>query len=294
VYALKFPARPGRESRLRFPGLEGRAEVYLNGERVASHSDEHAPLTVDVSQMLRPENTLVLRFRSNAAKPDGAPESGQQRPEGSYLGPNPPLNSVGIFDQVSLESSDGTTLDEAVAGVSLDETLSTGTVTVDAAGKTRLPSVSVRVRLLDPEGKTVAESITPAEPTAGSFNCRCVVKLDRPQLWWPRGYGRQPLYRVQVTLLAGDRPQQTLAPAFRGQRCSRVRLRGQLGDAQPHEPRVGSSPHGSALRPGGTCPLQRLPHLGVGRGAARQLLRNGGCPGLSAVAGLRPVALEAG
>ena len=210
VYSLKFSARPGRVSRLRFLGLDGRAEVYLNGMRVASHSDEHAPLTVEISQALRPENTLVLHFRSNTAKPDGATESGRQRPEGTYLGPNPPLTSVGIFDQVLLATSDGNTLDEAVAGVSLDETLSAGTVTVDAAGRSRLPSVSVRLRLLDPEGKPVAESITPAETTAGSFNCHCVVKLDRPQLWWPRGYGSQPLYRVQATLLAGDRQQQTL------------------------------------------------------------------------------------
>ncbi|MEI7729163.1 MAG: glycoside hydrolase family 2 protein [Verrucomicrobiota bacterium] len=210
VYALKFSARPGRASRLRFLGLDGRAEVYLNGNRLASHSEEHAPLTVEVSQALRPENSLVLRFRSNAGRSEeGVPEIGRQRPGGSYLGPNPPLASVGIFDHVWLETSDGNTLDEAVAGVSLDESLSTGTLTVDASGNARLPSVSVRVRLFDPEGKPVAESITSAETTAGSFNCRCVVKLDRPQLWWPRGYGRQPLYRAQVTLLAGDRPQQT-------------------------------------------------------------------------------------
>ena len=81
VYALKFSARPGRVSRLRFLGLDGRAEVYLNGDRVASHSDEHAPLTVEVSQTLRPENSLVLRFRSNAGRSEkGAPETGLQLP----------------------------------------------------------------------------------------------------------------------------------------------------------------------------------------------------------------------
>ena len=70
----------------------------------------------------------MLRFRSNAGRSEeGAPETGRQRPGGSYLGPNPPLASVGIFDQVWLETSDGNTLDEAVAGVSLDESLSTGT-----------------------------------------------------------------------------------------------------------------------------------------------------------------------
>lgn len=211
VYALKFLARPGRVSRLRFLGLDGRTEIYLNGTRVASHSDEHAPLTVDVSQVLRPENSLALCFRSHAGRSEeGVPETGRQRPNGSYLGPNPALTSVGIFDQVWLETSDGNTLEEAVAGVALDEALSTGTVTIEAAGQARLSPVSVHVRLFDPDGKPVAESTTPAETTAGSFNCRCVVKLDRPQLWWPRGYGGQPLYSVQVTLLAGDRPQQTL------------------------------------------------------------------------------------
>ena len=32
VYALKFTAQPGRVNRLRFLGLDGRAEVYLNGD----------------------------------------------------------------------------------------------------------------------------------------------------------------------------------------------------------------------------------------------------------------------
>jgi len=211
VYALKFSALPGRASRLRFLGLDGKAEVYLNGARIASHSDETVPLTVEVTQALRPENSLVLRFRSNSGRSgDGAPETAHQRPKGTYLGPNPSLSSVGIFDLVWLETSDGNTLEEAVANVSLDESLSTGTVTVDAAGRTQLPSVSVRLRLLDPEGKAVAESITPAQTTAGSFNCRCVVNVDRPRLWWPRGYGSQPLHQAHVTLLAGDRPQQTL------------------------------------------------------------------------------------
>ena len=24
--------------------------------------------------------------------------------------------------------------------------------------------------------------------------------IDKPQLWWPRGYGKQPLYKVKVEL----------------------------------------------------------------------------------------------
>ena len=29
------------------------------------------------------------------------------------------------------------------------------------------------------------------------------VRVDNPQLWWPNGYGEQPLYTVDVALLAG-------------------------------------------------------------------------------------------
>lgn len=209
VYALRFSARAEHATRLHFLGLDGRAVVYLNGERIASHSDVTAPLTVEISRALRPENALVVHFRSNPDGPARA-EGGRQRANGTYLGPNPPLSSVGIFDQVVLDSSGGHTLEEAVMDASLDESLSRGTVTLHAAGTTALPSVKVQVRLLDPEGRVAAEAITPAKATGGGFNCRCVLKVDHPQLWWPRGHGRQPLYRAQVTLLAEDRPQQTV------------------------------------------------------------------------------------
>ena len=92
----------------------------------------------------------------------------------------------------------------------MDASLAKGTITVDAAGKALASSVSVRLRLIDPTGKQVAETTTPAKSNAGSYTCRSVLVLDRPLLWWPRGYGNQPLYRVEVTLLADARPQQTL------------------------------------------------------------------------------------
>ena len=207
VYALRFAARPGRASRLQFLGLEGRAEVYLNGEHIASHSDVSRPLTVEVSKGLRPENSLILHFRSGTGR---SAEAGRRSAGGSYLGPNPALSSVGVFDRVLLGSSDGNTLEEAVAHAFVDESLSKGMLTVDARGTSQLPSLSVRVRVLDPEGGVVTEATTPTRVTDGGFNCRCVLNVDRPRLWWPRGYGGQPLYRAQVTLLAGDRPQQTL------------------------------------------------------------------------------------
>ena len=116
---------------------------------------------------------------------------------------------MGVFDRVLLETSDGNTLEEAVADASLDESLSKGTLTVDAGHQSA--AVAQRARACArSRGRSGGRSDHPGGVTDGGFNCRCVLNVDRPRLWWPRGYGGQPLYRAQVTLLAGDRPQQTL------------------------------------------------------------------------------------
>jgi len=223
VYAVRFAAeRPERESWLRFKGLDTIVDVYLNGERIASHSNMYVPLAVNVRGRLRAENTLVLHFHTvfdlSGGKPrplrnvNGDPSRRVRRPGNNYsnyLGPNPLFSRVGVYDGIFLEVTDGSVMTEVVADASLNERLTQGTVTVDVAGTSRPSSVEVRVRLLDPDGRVVGESTTPAAVRNGAFSASSVLKVARPRLWWPRGYGDQPLYRAEVTLLTEGRPHQT-------------------------------------------------------------------------------------
>jgi beta-mannosidase len=209
VYAVRFFTKEqGREVWLRFKGVENRVDVYLNGERVAAHSGK-LPLAVNVSGRLRSENSLVLHVHwdSRPGQTD-TPGRGRRSNSGSYLGPNPALSSVGVFDKVFVEISDGHLMKEIVTDVSLDETLTKGKVTVDAAGTSPLASVEVRVRLLGPDGRCVGETAAPASVKGGEFLSHCVLRVDRPRLWWPRGYGDQPLYQAEIALLANGRVQQ--------------------------------------------------------------------------------------
>ena len=210
VYAVRFVIEDqGREAWLRFKGIKNKVDVYLNGERLASHSSQ-LPLAVNVSGRLRPENALVLHFHAvDRPGKDDSPDRGRRRNSGSYLGPNPAISSVGVFDKVFVEISDGHLMKEVVTDVSLNEALTKGTVTVDAAGTSHLSSVEVRVRLLGPDGQLVGESTAHAAVKGGEFIGHCVLSVDRPSLWWPRGYGDQPLYHAEVTLLAQGRAQQT-------------------------------------------------------------------------------------
>jgi beta-mannosidase len=223
VYAVLFAAeRPEREAWLRFRGLDTIVDVYLNGERVAAHSNMYLPLNVNVSGRLRAQNTLVLHFHTvfdlSGPKPvplrsrNNDPAQPVRRPGsnyGSYLGPYPYFSRVGVYDRVFLEMTDGTVMTEAVADASLDESLKVGTVRVDVAGASRFPTVDVRVRLLAPGGGTAGETTVPAAIRNGAFAASPVLKVNGPRLWWPRGYGDQPLYRAEVTVLVQGQPRQT-------------------------------------------------------------------------------------
>jgi len=222
IYAVRFKAgRPSGAARLRFQGLDTIVDVYLNGERVASHSNMFAPLEVDVTGRLRPENSLVLHFHTvfdlTKEQPvplrivGGDPSRLVRRPAqnySSYLGPQPNFSRVGVYDSVILELDDGTRMSEVVADASLNEELTRGTVTADVSGGSRLTSVRVRLRVEAPDGRIAGEATATAEVRDGAFAARPFVRVDRPLLWWPRGYGGQPLYRVEIALLVGGREQQ--------------------------------------------------------------------------------------
>ena len=211
VYAVQFAIeRSGRENWLRLMGLEAKVEVYLNGERIASHADK-LPLAVNVSERIRPQNTLVLHFHAGSGRGKAALTQPVRRSNhGSYLGPNPAISAIGVFDKVFVEISEGNLISELVTDVSLNGPLTKGTVTVDVAGTSHLPAVEARVRLLGPDRRIVVESTTPAAVAGDAFSTRCVLNVDHPSLWWPRGYGAQPLYRAEITLFADGRPQQTV------------------------------------------------------------------------------------
>lgn len=222
MYAVTFANPwPERASRLHFQGLDTIVDVYLNGERVATHSDMYLPLEVNLGGRLRTQNTLVLHFHTvfdlSGAKPaplrtwKGDPPQLVRRSDqnySEYLGPKPYFSRVGVYDRVLLEAIDSAEMTEVVADAALDESLTQGMVRVDVAGASRESSLEVRLRLLRPDGRIIDEATSTAAVRDGSFAANVTMKVDHPDLWWPRGYGDQALYKAEITLLAKGRPLQ--------------------------------------------------------------------------------------
>mgnify|MGYP000205335643 FL=1 len=54
--------------------------------------------------------------------------------------------------------------------------------------------ISYTIEVTDPQGNAALYEGSPAE-----------ILIEHPQLWWPHGYGEQPLYTVKLTAFSNGR-----------------------------------------------------------------------------------------
>ena len=58
--------------------------------------------------------------------------------------------------------------------------------------------MAVDLQVVAPDGRALSAH---SEVSGDAATLQVLIK--DPQLWWPNGYGEQPLYRVEVTLSSG-------------------------------------------------------------------------------------------
>ena len=111
----------------------------------------------------------------------------------------PQLPPIGIWKDIRLEGYSVAHIDE----VHLRQTHSEKQVTVEAHLKVQRwvnAPLSAMIRITTPTGEIIKTE------TALSSLDETIVKvpISNPELWWPNGYGDQPLYQVDVLLNSSD------------------------------------------------------------------------------------------
>lgn len=211
-FSIDFDPSQMEEVLLRFDGLDTLATVTLNDVVVLTAENMHRTYEVDVKDVLEEDNELVIYFdspneyiaKAQAKDPlwgveNGIPGYEYIRKAHHMFGWDwgPQLPDMGIWRDVSLIAvSKGRLVDFYVTQDHGDGGVNLGiNVTADVFSD----DLALRVVLTNPQGEVVYDKV---EPTSGDSYFS--IDVVSPQIWWPNGYGDQPLYGLTMQLECGD------------------------------------------------------------------------------------------
>lgn len=192
---------------LRCEGLDTLATVFVNGAEAGRADNMHRTWEFDVKALLREgENTISVRFASPTKfiresyrddPADGTADAMEGFPNlrkahcmfGWDWGPR--LPDAGIWRDISLIGVDTARIRDVLVKQFHEDGRVSLEVCTHIDHLTDAP-VTVNASVTAPDGRVL---------TGQGELCR--IEIPDPQLWWPAGYGAQPLYRVDVELASG-------------------------------------------------------------------------------------------
>ena len=207
-----YHSTPGTTPELVFEGLDTVAEIFLNGERVGACENMLIPQRFVLEGLREGENELVVHITpaciaargrkmsaaNNALKYDF--EALRLRKSAAMFGWDimPRIVSGGIFRPVYIEERPAECLKQVylmTTGVDVERETADLALFFEAdVSGDDLSEYRIAVR--GACGDSSFETSDRLWFTAGKL----FVHLDGARLWWPKGYGEQPLYDVEAIL----------------------------------------------------------------------------------------------
>jgi beta-mannosidase len=210
----------GRRVWLCFDALDYLGEVWLNGQYLGRHEGQFTSFEFEVTDCARldGENLLTVRIAPGPLEvlKALAGESGQTIQDAmtrdlafwksrtaSGWDWGTPLWTMGIWQDVRLIATRGVELKAIAVLPQLHPPYDTAELPIhfDIESKQdRDLQIIARARCLTAKAP-VAEKKQTVTINAGTNRIMCDMPIARPQLWWPNGYGGQPLYELTITAI---------------------------------------------------------------------------------------------
>lgn len=204
TYSCSFEAKAGKAVSLVFEGLDTYADVYLNGSLIGKSDNMFIEHEFDISSVLKDgENTLEVFFRSPIAEVKDMPQH-----EAAFTNERVNTRRVqctygwdwveryitcGIYRPVYIKYADDMYISDVYISTDNIDRFS-AQLYCEVELKNYENGGMVYIDILSPEGKKVAGT---------EFYAREELFVRRfdivdPELWYPLGYGEQPLYTIKV------------------------------------------------------------------------------------------------
>ncbi len=205
VFRVEADLLTHEEVTLYCAGLDTLAQVYVNDRLVGTADNMHREWEFQVKDFLiEGDNAILIRFSSPLRyireSYDENPNDGSDYAMKGF--PNlrkahcmfgwdwgPRLPDAGIWRDIELRGRDVAVLESVYIRQRHTE-----------------EGVWVKAEIDCHEISGAAEELrfllySPAGECLGQAGDRCEILVKEPQLWWPNGYGEQPLYRASVVIL---------------------------------------------------------------------------------------------
>ena len=200
-----------------FDGLDTLATVWLNGTEILQSTNMFVPYRISVRPLLRAEgNELWIAFSS--VLPYGRDQEALRGVKTVWSATDasrvyvrkaqyhygwdwgPTLLTAGPWRTISLEAYSSRIVDLA-CHAEVSHTLASANLPVQIelehyASPLEDNALTATLVLQSPSG----DVLDTAYLSANSTHIEHTFVVNAPQLWWPHGYGAQPLYRLVVTL----------------------------------------------------------------------------------------------
>ncbi len=211
AYEREFDAPEAWEdAEIEFDGLDTCCRVFLNGLEIGAADDMFVPHVFPAKGLRKGGNTLRVVFLSPIAMTAGLPERPAaftcerlytRRMQCTYSWDwVDRFVTMGIFRSVCLHRPERREVDDLRAETRCLDDFG-AQLFVQAKFRGAGEETFCRLTLKDPDGAVVWTKRRRIVEDAISET----IDVERPRLWWPNGYGEQPLYRLTAAVEDGER-----------------------------------------------------------------------------------------
>jgi beta-mannosidase len=211
---VEIPAEwNGKQVTLVFDGVDYEAKYFWDGQALGTSADMFIPVRFDFGDQARPgKHLLAVRLSPPPVSSSNHFLNGQVPPRSHHHKMQccwgwdwaRETMSIGIWDHVRLEATGPAKIEDIFCQAEPEgnQGIIRGEVEFESSGT---QPVTIQLEIFDPDGKSILKKAT------GS---RFEEKIDHPRLWWPNGYGDQPLYRAKVQVLVDGKVSDTREVEF--------------------------------------------------------------------------------
>lgn len=206
--SFNFEVKEGLKYILNFQRLDTYCDIFLNGKKIATTLNGLISHNFDVTDALvNGENKLLINFTSPVTAVEGKPympgaftteRMHTRRVQCTYFWDwVARFVCCGICGDVDITSYDPTTeiriADNYIYTKYIDE--DSAEIVVKLNFEKDSAAGQINLKVYDPEGNQVAHH----ERYCAEEVTRINLDIENPRLWYPSGYGEQPIYKIVIT-----------------------------------------------------------------------------------------------